>query len=152
MAPSATSSAAPQPAATTPGGGRVARHLSAMAICWITISLIRGLGALAVLFVAHSLLPNLRLYFPEARMEPPIPHFVVPLISSIGICLALFAVAGLAVGWGLLRRELWARMGAIILGILNLVEIPAGTALGIYTLWVLLPADGENEYRALARG
>lgn len=143
LAPSAPAAAAP--------ARRVARHLGALGVLWISISVFRGLGALAVLFVAHTILPNLRNYFPEARMEPPIPPFVFPLVSSIGVGLALFAVAGLAIGWGLLQKESWARTGAIILGILNLVEIPAGTALGIYTLWVLLPGDAENEYRALGR-
>jgi hypothetical protein len=40
---------------------------------------------------------------------------------------------------------------AIIAGILALWHIPFGTALGIYTLWVLLPATSEAEYRNLAR-
>jgi hypothetical protein len=50
----------------------------------------------------------------------------------------------------LLQSESWARILAIVLGILELVSIPFGTALGIYTLWVLLPADSESEFRALA--
>jgi hypothetical protein len=29
--------------------------------------------------------------------------------------------------------------------------MPFGTALGIYTLWTLLPAKSEEEYRRLAR-
>jgi hypothetical protein len=29
--------------------------------------------------------------------------------------------------------------------------VPFGTALGIYTLWVLLPGDSEQEYRRLSR-
>jgi hypothetical protein len=32
-----------------------------------------------------------------------------------------------------------------------LLRIPVGTALGIYTLWVLLPAQSDEEYRALAQ-
>lgn len=32
----------------------------------------------------------------------------------------------------------WARAFAIVLAIVNLVLVPFGTALGIYTLWVLL--------------
>jgi hypothetical protein len=31
-----------------------------------------------------------------------------------------------------------------------LLSVPIGTAIGIYTLWVLLPAQSEGEYRALA--
>jgi hypothetical protein len=29
-------------------------------------------------------------------------------------------------------------------------NIPFGTALGVYTMWVLLPADSEQEYETLA--
>ena len=39
-------------------------------------------------------------------------------------------------------------MLAIILGVVSLFfHIPFGTALGIYTLWVLLPAHSEEEYQ-----
>jgi len=60
-------------------------------------------------------------------------------------------VLGLAAGWGLLQRESWARMLAIVLGVLNLLDPPFGTSVGIYTLWVLLPGDSEREYRELPR-
>jgi hypothetical protein len=34
---------------------------------------------------------------------------------------------------------------------LNLIDMPFGTALGTYTLWVLLPRKSEEEYRQIAR-
>ena len=37
-------------------------------------------------------------------------------------------------------------------GGLNLVDIPFGTALGIYTLWVLIPEESEREYNLIVRG
>ena len=45
----------------------------------------------------------------------------------------------------------WARILAIILAFLSLIHVPFGTALGIYTLWVLLPASSEQEYQRIAR-
>jgi hypothetical protein len=42
-------------------------------------------------------------------------------------------------------------MLAIVMGCLNLIHIPFGTALGIYTLWVLLPAQSEREYRNVSQ-
>jgi hypothetical protein len=57
---------------------------------------------------------------------------------------------GFIAGWGLLSREPWARMLAIILGAVSLVDVPFGTALGIYTLWVLLPARSEEEFRQIS--
>jgi hypothetical protein len=62
------------------------------------------------------------------------------------------AFAGFVVGWGLLQREPWARTLAVILGFVSLFfNIPFGTALGIYTLWVLLPAESDIEYEREVR-
>ena len=61
------------------------------------------------------------------------------------------SLAGIAAGWGLLQRQPWARMLAIVLGCISLFDMPFGTALGIYTLWVLLPAKSEEEYRQIAK-
>jgi glucose uptake protein GlcU len=58
---------------------------------------------------------------------------------------------GILAGWGLMDRQPWARTLAIVLGCIALMKISIGTALGIYTLWVLLPAESEQEYRRTAR-
>jgi hypothetical protein len=39
-------------------------------------------------------------------------------------------------------------MLTLVLAFLALFNIPFGTALGIYTLWVLLPAGSDVEYQA----
>jgi uncharacterized membrane protein (DUF2068 family) len=80
-----------------------------------------------------------------------VPGFVHGIVSTVGVIILANAVAGLITGWGLLQREPWGRMLAIVMGCLNLIHIPFGTALGIYTLWVLLPAQSEQEYRNVSR-
>jgi hypothetical protein len=41
---------------------------------------------------------------------------------------------------------------AIVVGVISLFfNIPFGTALGIYTLWVLLPTHSEAEYEHYQR-
>jgi hypothetical protein len=75
-------------------------------------------------------------------------------LGFLGLISALWAVTGfvgIAVGWGLLTWQPWARILAIVFGCIALIHIPFGTALGIYTLWVLLPAESEREYRQAAR-
>jgi hypothetical protein len=37
------------------------------------------------------------------------------------------------------------------MGFIALLSVPIGTALGIYTLWVLLPSQSDNEYQEFAR-
>src|SRR5208337_1363036 len=52
---------------------------------------------------------------------------------------------------GLLQRQGWARIFALVVGFVALLNVPIGTALGIYTLWVLLPRQSDDEYKALAQ-
>lgn len=56
------------------------------------------------------------------------------VIGSILLCLH---VPGLILGIGILMQKNWARVGGLVLGVLYLIEIPFGTALGIYTIYAL---------------
>jgi hypothetical protein len=60
---------------------------------------------------------------------------------SIAAILLIISVPGIIAGLGLLKYRQWARILAIILGALHLFSFPFGTALGIYTFWVLLNAQ-----------
>lgn len=79
------------------------------------------------------------------------PHFLGPLVGSIGAALLIYSVLTIIAGAGLLMAQSWARMLAIVLGIIRLINIPFGTALGIYTLWVLLPDQSNIEYGQLVQ-
>lgn len=64
---------------------------------------------------------------------------IVATVIGIGVFLA--SVPGIIAGIGLLKHREWARILAIILGILNLPGFPFGTALGLYALFVMLDAQ-----------
>ncbi len=124
-----------------PVHNRTAGHVRLLGILWLALSafrLIPGLFLVAM-FRRHGFLP------------PEVPHFVHGLLQSIGGIFLGSAVIGIMAGWGLLERQPWARMLAIVMGCFNLIDMPFGTALGVYTLWVLLPAKSEEEYRQIAR-
>jgi hypothetical protein len=57
---------------------------------------------------------------------------------TLGSFLAVLALPGIIGGWGLYTEKEWARPLVLVLGILHLMNVPLGTALGIYTLWALL--------------
>jgi len=67
--------------------------------------------------------------------------------TGVGLLISVLALPGIAAGYGLLRRKPWGRILAIIVGLFSLANFPLGTALGVYTLWVLLQ-DGTAEYFA----
>ncbi len=64
---------------------------------------------------------------------------VLTIISIVvGGFLLLVSLPGIVAGVGLLGYRSWARILAIVLGVLNLPAFPTGTILGVYTLYVLL--------------
>lgn len=68
---------------------------------------------------------------------------------TVGILLVVLGLPGMAAGYGLLKRRAWARGLAIAVGVLNLVNFPIGTLIGLYTLVVLLQTDAEEVFVAL---
>jgi hypothetical protein len=83
--------------------------------------------------------------------NPTIPFFLPGLLRGVGLVLMGTGVLGILAGWGLMDRQPWARMLAIVLGFFALLHFGIGTVLGIYTLWVLLPAESAVEYQRTAR-
>ena len=118
---------------------RVSQHIRILAFLWIgfgALCLLPALGFLGFWPFLHRFVWDIPLPFVH------LIHFVMGLAIVIGM-------AGIAAGWGLIEHQSWARPLALVLGILSLFKVPVGTALGIYTLWVLMPRESEEEYRYL---
>ena len=123
-----------------PRPGRVQAHIRLLGILWLALSAFDLVGGAIAVILSKTLFVEL-----TAQGVPP---FVGPLVHAVGIFSIAKGVGGFIAGWGLLNRQPWARMLAIVLGVVSLFfHIPFGTALGIYTLWVLLPAHSEEEYQ-----
>ena len=65
-----------------------------------------------------------------------------PILAVVGLCtgsfMVLLALPGIIAGIGLLMRKSWGRILAIAVGVFSLINIPIGTLIGGYTLFVLL--------------
>jgi phage shock protein PspC (stress-responsive transcriptional regulator) len=70
--------------------------------------------------------------------------------SALAIFLLVISAPGIICGFGLLKHRPWARVLALIIGVINLINIPFGTALGIYTLWVLMNEDSQPLFGSTA--
>ncbi len=125
--------------------GRVQSHAHLLGILWLAISAFNTLGGVVLCVLANTLFAHLHdLGAPDAPTA-----FLRPLLSVIGISILAKAACGFIAGWGLMQHEPWARILALVLAFISLFNIPFGTAIGVYTLWVLLPAQSQQEYDAL---
>lgn len=152
--PSRAQAAASAPSTLYPSGSssaslsgtcQVASHLNILGILWIVYSALRLVSGAALMAFGH-----LRFPFLFAPLPMSMSSFLGPFLGGLGVLISALAIAGGIAGWGLMTHQPWARMLAIVVGCIYLIHIPFGTALGIYTLWVLLPANAAQEYQRLA--
>ena len=68
--------------------------------------------------------------------------------TSVGLLLATLSLPGIIAGYGLLTRKAWGRILALIVAIISLVNIPVGTVIGVYALWVLMQESAVDYFEA----
>lgn len=126
---------------------RVQEHVRLLGILWMAYSALNVVGGIILVVISNTLFGR----FSQAGPPPEVTSWLRPFLTVIGCLILAKAAAGLITGWGLLQREPWGRILALVVGFISLFNIPIGTALGVYTLWVLLPARSDEEYRAFSQ-
>jgi hypothetical protein len=112
------------------------KHVTVLGILYIAFSL---LGLLLAVIIFTAVVGGGLISGDSEAMA--ITAIVGPAVASFFL---LLSAPGLIGGIYLLKRRPWARILVLVLGFLNLIEIPIGTALGIYTIWVLLKDETVN--------
>lgn len=64
-------------------------------------------------------------------------------ITFAAVMCAILAVPNFLTGWGLAKHKSWARIMAIVLGVLSLPSVPIGTAIGVYALVVMFNDEAK---------
>lgn len=130
---------------------RVHRHIQALSILWIAYAAWTLFGWLIAMSIFGGTFGG---YFGHWNHGPwgeyPFDHmqWFIPLITTILIGRVILAAV---TGFALVARAPWARILAIVAAFLTIIKPITGTALAIYTLWVLLPGPSGQEYDQLAR-
>ncbi len=112
------------------------KHVTILGILYIAFS---ALGVLSAIIVYMVLIGA-----GIISEEPEALQILATVGSAVAFVIVIIAIPGIIGGIGLLNHYPWARILVLILGILNLIKIPIGTALGIYTIWVLLNNETEK--------
>ena len=114
--------------------------LGVLFIVWGILTMLIGVSTLALSVGAVAIITSV------SRGQGG--HFAAGLTVAAFTTLAFIAlawgVAHVVVGVPLRRRRPSARLLALMLGAVDLLLLPYGTALGVYTLWVLLNEEGKK--------
>ena len=112
--------------------------LGVLFVVWGLLTALVGVSTLALGIGAFAII---------ASSATGTRHVAAGLTAAIFTTLAVIAIiwgsVHVVAGVPLRRRRPWARMMALMLGSVDLLLLPYGTALGIYALWVLLSESGK---------
>ena len=121
-------------------------HVKALGVLHIAFGAFGVIGALVVLLIFGGAAAIVDMNAPQHDAD-----IAVPIIGIAGGVIALLvlvvSVPGIVVGAGLYGLRPWARIPGIIISALDALNVPIGTAIGIYGLWVLLHNQTEPLFR-----
>jgi len=121
----------------------VETHVKVLAILYIAFSALFLLAAMILILALGGASAIVGTTAP-----PEDAAIALPILGVTGIAISMFLVAlalpGLIVGFGMLKYANWARILGIVLSALHLINVPFGTVLGAYGLWVLLHTGTER--------
>ena len=105
------------------------KHITILASLHIAHSIIGIIFGTAVLFILGGA--------GVISCDPDAIAITSSIAVFVYLIILLFAIPGLIGGIGLLKRKSWSRVFVLIVGCVKLFDIPIGTALGVYSIWVL---------------
>jgi len=110
------------------------QHVSFVGALHIGFGLLGLAGAMAIFFGFQFLF--------EFIEDEPIAQDVLSFVgNSVAMILVFFSSLGIIGGAGLFSFRPWARILVMIVSAMNCLNVPVGTAKGIYSIWVLMQPE-----------
>lgn len=110
------------------------QHVSLVGALHIGFGILGLLGALAI-YLSFSFI------FGYIHEEPMVEHFLIVIGNSLAFMVMFFSCLGIIGGIGLFSYKPWARILVMIVSAINCLNIPVGTAKGVYSIWVLMQPE-----------
>ena len=110
------------------------QHVSFVGALHIGFGILGLVGALAVYITfnfAHGFVEN----------DPVAEQILAFLGGSISLMIMFFSCLGIVGGIGLFSYKPWSRILVLIVSAINCLNIPIGTAKGVYSIWVLMQPE-----------
>jgi len=120
------------------------QHVTLVGTLHIGFGLLGIVGAIAIFFGFHFLF--------EFVEDDPVAQKVLSYVgNSLALIILFFSSLGVVGGIGLLSYRSWARVLVMIVSAMNCLNVPVGTAKGIYSLWVLMQPETIELFEELTQ-
>lgn len=113
------------------------KHINVIAALQIGLGIFRLIIVGIIFFVLRTV---------GVLSNDPAAAAILSIVANvIMVFFILISAPGIIAGIGLFKRKEWARILTLIISVLDLLNFPIGTAVGIYSIWAL----AQNETVAL---
>ena len=110
------------------------QHVSFVGALHIGFGILGLVGALAIYFGFHFV-------FNFIEDEPIAQNILSFVGNTLALIILFFAGLGIIGGIGLFTYKPWARILVMIVSAMNCLNVPVGTAKGVYSIWVLMQPE-----------
>jgi hypothetical protein len=110
------------------------QHVSLVGALHVGFGILGLLGALAVYLSFHFAFS----FVEDVDIAEELISF---LGNTLSLIIVFFSALGIIGGIGLFTYKSWARILVMIVSAINCLNIPIGTAKGVYSIWVLMQAE-----------
>jgi hypothetical protein len=110
------------------------QHVSLVGALHVGFGILGLLGALAVYLSFHFA-------YEFIEEEPLVENIISFLGNTLSLIIVFISTLGIIGGIGLFSYKPWARILVMIVSAINCLNIPVGTAKGIYSIWVLMQPE-----------
>ena len=110
------------------------QHVSLVGALHVGFGILGLLGALAVYLSFHFVFG----FVEDVDIAEELISF---LGNTLSLIIVFFSALGIIGGIGLFTYKSWARILIMIVSAINCLNIPIGTAKGVYSIWVLMQAE-----------
>jgi hypothetical protein len=118
--------------------------LGVLFIIWGALTMLIGASTLALGIAAAAIVASAG-RAGTAQLGASLTAF---MFVTLAILALIWGAVHLVVGTLVRRRRHWSRHAALMLGTVDLLLLPYGTALGAYSLWILLREDAKRLFEA----
>ena len=110
------------------------QHVSFVGALHVGFGILGILGGLAVYITFH---------FAHGFVEhDPLAENILAFVgNTLSIIIIFFSSLGVIGGIGLFSYRAWARILVLIVSAINCLNVPIGTAKGVYSIWVLMQPE-----------
>ena len=113
---------------------KMKQHVSFVVAIHVGFGILGLLGALTVFIIFN--------FAQGFVVEEPLAEEILSFLGgTLSILIMFFASLGIIGGIGLFSYKPWARILVMIVSAINCLNIPIGTAKGVYSIWVLMQKE-----------